>query len=90
MARPTFKPTDENRRYVEQLSAFGIPAAQIVGTDDVGAGTRGTAILHAALGQFHRAANPHVHHDPPFIERQVFHAGLLTLTDRAIRAFTGQ
>ncbi len=31
MARPTFKPTEENRRYVEQLSAFGIPHAQIVG-----------------------------------------------------------
>ena len=30
MARPTFKPTDEQRRLVEQFAAFGIPVEQMV------------------------------------------------------------
>jgi hypothetical protein len=30
MARPTFNPTDEQRRQVENLAAFGVPVEQIV------------------------------------------------------------
>lgn len=30
MARPTFNPTDEQRRQVEHLAAFGIPVEQMV------------------------------------------------------------
>lgn len=30
MARPTFKPTDEQRRQVEHLAAFGIPIEQML------------------------------------------------------------
>ena len=54
---------------------FDFPAPQMARTNDVGARPRRPAVLHTALWQLEGAANPGIHHDPPFVKRQVFNGG---------------
>lgn len=51
MARPCFQPTDEQRRYVEQFAAFGIPIEQMV---HLVTGSNGKRISENTLRKYFR------------------------------------
>ncbi|WP_341318366.1 hypothetical protein WN982_25230 [Paraburkholderia sp. IMGN_8] len=75
-------------RIVERLWFFtghdlDFPPPQAVRTNDIRAGSRRTAILHATLGKLDVAMQICVDHHPPFVESQCWRSQLM------LAVFTG-